>query len=407
LSENIETTIKEITRGTVEIISEGELRQKFLRSLKSKKPLRVKAGFDPTAPDIHLGHTVLLEKLRQFQEHGHRVIFLIGDFTGMVGDPTGANTTRPMLSCEEVIKNAETYKQQAFKILNPEQTEVRFNSEWLGKFSAIEMLRLCRSETVARMLERDDFSIRFKKTKPIYIHEFIYPLLQGYDSVALEADIEIGGTDQKFNLLMGRTIQKEFAQKPQVIITLPLLMGTDGIKKMSKSTGNYIGINEQPYDIFGKIMSISDELMWNYYELLSRKSMEEISRMKKNVKEGGIHPLEAKEALAHEIVTHFHSSDYADSAKAHFESVFRKRKEPESIPVLELKKSDGIQDIPSILTMAGMAQSKSEAKRLIRQGAVAANGKKIGSESFKLENAGEYLLKVGKLRFLRVILREN
>jgi tyrosyl-tRNA synthetase len=392
-----------LKRGTIEIIPENQLIQKLEQSIKNSRPLRVKAGFDPTAPDLHLGHTVLLEKLRQFQDYGHTVIFLIGDFTGMVGDPTGVNATRPMLTKEEVLKNAETYRTQIFKILKKEQTEIRFNSEWLGKLTSYDLVRLCGIETVARMLERDDFSKRFKEERPIYIHEFIYPLLQGYDSVALDADIEVGGTDQKFNLLMGRAVQEFYHKEPQVIMTLPLLVGTDGVMKMSKSAGNYVGINEEPENIYGKIMSISDKLMWNYYELLSRRSIDEIKKLKEDTKSGKINPKTAKEQLAFEITARFHGEEKAKLAEEHFRRVFGKKELPEEVPVVKLTSRHEGNELIAILVQNKLAQSRSEAKRLIKQGAVEVNGKKIDSEFFRIESSGTYNIKVGKRRFLKVI----
>lgn len=394
-----------LKRGTIEIIPENQFKQKLEKSIKISRPLRIKAGFDPTAPDIHIGHTVLLEKLRQFQDCGHIVIFLIGDFTGMVGDPTGVNATRPMLTREEVLKNAGTYRSQIFKILKEEQTEIRFNSEWLGKLNTSDLIRLCSVETVARMLERDDFSSRFKEKKPIYIHEFIYPLLQGYDSVALKADIEIGGTDQKFNLLMGRTIQEFFGMEPQVIMTLPLLVGTDGSMKMSKSANNYIGINESPENIYGKLMSISDDLMWQYYELLSRKSLGEIKKLREDTNSGQINPKEAKEKLAYEITARFHGNEKAKSAEEHFKKVFSKKEIPENIQHVEISKENLPIELITIITDKNLVKSRSEAKRLVKQGAIEVDGKKIDSEFYRIESSGTYKIKVGKRRFLKVIAK--
>lgn len=393
-----------LKRGTIEIIPENQFKQKLMESIKNSRPLRVKAGFDPTAPDLHIGHTVLLEKLRQFQDCGHKVIFLIGDFTGMVGDPSGVNTTRPMLTEEQVLKNAGTYRSQIYKILKEEQTEIRFNSEWLSKLSTHDLIRLCSMETVARMLERDDFSNRFKEKQPIYIHEFIYPLLQGYDSVALKADIEIGGTDQKFNLLMGRAVQEFFGMEPQVIMTLSLLVGTDGVMKMSKSANNYVGINEKPEEIYGKLMSISDELMWNYYELLSRKSLDEIKKIKEETKAGRTHPKETKEKLAYEITARFHGEKSATIAKEHFKKVFIKKEIPEEIPVVEIKPSGESKELISIIVGKNLVKSRSEAKRLIKQGAVEVNGEKVDSEFYRIESSGTYNIKVGKRRFLKVVV---
>ncbi len=391
-----------IKRGAVEIILEKELLHKLERSYKENKPLTVKAGFDPTAPDIHLGHTVLLEKLRVFQELGHRVIFLIGDFTGMIGDPSGKSETRKPLTKDEVLENAKTYREQIFKILDPERTIVEFNSRWYSKMSAEDIIRLASHYTVARMLERDDFKTRFLSQTPISIHEFIYPLIQGYDSVVLRADVELGGTDQKFNLVVGRELQKEYGQEPQVIITMPLLEGTDGVKKMSKSLGNYIGINEPPEEIFGKVMSISDELMLRYYELLSHISNEELKTLREGIKNGSIHPMEAKERLAYELVERFHGHEAALRAKSHFETVFRKKDLPEDIPVY--KKTGWTEGIwlPRLMKEAGLTKSTSEARRLILQGGVEINGATVKDPETKLL-PGEYLLKVGKRRFLKIL----
>ncbi|MCX7793518.1 MAG: tyrosine--tRNA ligase [Thermodesulfovibrionales bacterium] len=389
-----------IKRGTVEIILEKELLHKLERSYRENRPLTVKAGFDPTAPDIHLGHTVLLEKMRQFQELGHRVVFLIGDFTGMIGDPSGKSETRKPLTREEVIENAKTYKEQIFKILDPEKTVVEFNSRWFSRMTAEELIKLASHYTVARMLERDDFKQRFLSQTPISIHEFIYPLIQGYDSVMLEADIELGGTDQKFNLVVGRELQKEYGQEPQVIITMPLLEGTDGVKKMSKSLGNYIGINESPEDIFGKIMSVNDELMLRYYELLSRISNEELESLKRGIKDGSIHPLEAKERLALEIVERYHGRENALRAKEHFERVIRRKETPQDVPVYEIKGEDELW-IPKILKDSGIVKSTSEARRLIIQGAVDIDGRTFTDPEQKLKPA-DYIIRIGKRRFLKV-----
>lgn len=389
-----------IKRGAVEIILERELLHKLERSYKEQRPLTVKAGFDPTAPDIHLGHTVLLEKLRQFQELGHRVVFLIGDFTGMIGDPSGKSETRKPLSKEEVLENAKTYKEQIFKILDPEKTVVEFNSNWFSKMNAEDLIKLASRYTVARMLERDDFKSRFLSQSPISIHEFIYPLIQGYDSVVLKADIELGGTDQKFNLVVGRELQKEYGQEPQVIITMPLLEGTDGVKKMSKSLGNYIGINEAPEEIFGKLMSINDELMLRYYELLSHISNEEFEALKRGIKDGSVHPMDAKERLALEIVERYHGKEKAIRAKEYFDRVIRKKDIPEDIPVYEIKEEEGFW-LPKILKDSGLVKSSSEARRLIIQGAVEVNNKVIRDPDLRLP-IGQYLIRIGKRRFLRL-----
>lgn len=390
-----------IKRGTVEIILEEELKDKLQRSYREGKPLRIKVGFDPTAPDIHLGHTVLLEKMRQFQELGHEVIFLIGDFTGMIGDPSGKTETRKPLTREEVVKNAETYKEQVFKILDPAKTVIKFNSEWFNSMSALDMCRLAQAETVARMLEREDFKKRFTEGRPITILEFLYPLLQAYDSVYLKADIELGGTDQKFNLLMGRQLMKMYDMEPQVIITMPLLEGIDGVQKMSKSLGNYIGINEPADDMFGKIMSINDELMLKYYELLSHISIEQLEELKKGIKEGKINPRDAKEALAVEIVTRYHGKEQAEKAKERFIKLFRQKDIPEDIPSAEIKdEGEGVW-IARIMKEQGLAKSTSEAIRLIKQNAVKVNNETVNNPDTNLKK-GEYTIKVGKKRFLKV-----
>ena len=394
-----EEQLKVIKRGTAEIIGEEEL----LERLKSGKVLRVKAGFDPTAPDLHLGHTVLLWKLRDFQELGHKVYFLIGDFTAMIGDPTGKSETRPPLSREEVLKNAETYAQQVFKILDPEKTVVVFNSEWLGKLSAADLIKLSSKYTVARMLERDDFAKRFREGRPIHIHEFIYPLLQGYDSVVLEADVELGGTDQKFNLLIGRHLQREFGQKEQTCIMMPILEGLDGVQKMSKSLGNYIGILEPPEEQFGKVMRISDELMWRYYRLVTRIPEEEIDEMEKAVQEGKLHPMEAKKRLAETIVKTFHGEEAAKRAREHFERVFSKRELPENIPEPKVTVSENPIWLPKLLKLVGLVSSTSEGRRQIRGGGVRIDGRKVLDENLKVDLLEkEFILQVGKRRFARI-----
>ncbi len=388
-----------IKRGTAEIIGEEEL----LKKLKEGKKLRIKAGFDPTAPDLHLGHTVLLWKLRDFQELGHEVYFLIGDFTAMIGDPTGKSKTRPPLSREEVLKNAETYAQQVFKILDPEKTVVVFNSEWLGSMSAADLIKLSSKYTVARMLERDDFSKRFKSNKEIHIHEFLYPLLQGYDSVVLKADVELGGTDQKFNLLVGRHLQKEYGQEPQTCIMMPILEGLDGVQKMSKSLGNYIGILEPPEEQFGKVMRISDELMWRYYRLITRVPQEEIERMEREVREGKLHPMEAKKRLAEIVVKTFHGEEAAKRAREHFERVFSKRELPEEIPEPKLKVPENPVWLPRLLKEAGLVKSTSEGRRQIKGGGVRINGEKVLNENLKVDILSkELILQVGKRRFARI-----
>jgi tyrosyl-tRNA synthetase len=394
-----EEQLKLIKRGTAEIIGEEELLQK----LKKKGKLVVKAGFDPTAPDLHLGHTVLLWKLRDFQELGHEVHFLIGDFTAMIGDPTGKNETRPPLTREEVLKNAETYAQQVFKILDPEKTVVEFNSRWLEKLSAADMIKLASKYTVARMLERDDFERRFKEGRPIHIHEFLYPLLQGYDSVVLKADVELGGTDQKFNLLMGRHLQREYGQEEQVCIMMPILEGLDGVQKMSKSLGNYIGILEPPEEQFGKVMRISDQLMWRYYRLVTRVPEEEIEAMERAVKEGKLHPMEAKKRLAETIVKTFHGEEAAKKARAHFERVFSKRELPEEMPEPKITVPENPAWLPRVLKEAGLVKSTSEGRRQIKGGGVRVNGQKVLDEQAKIDLLSkEVVLQVGKRRFARI-----
>jgi len=395
---DIDTQLKEIWRGAVGIISEEEL----VRKLKKGKPLRIKAGFDPTAPDIHLGHTVLLNKLRQFQELGHDVIFLIGDFTGMIGDPSGKNITRKPLSRDEVQINAETYKEQVYKILDKNRTEVRFNSEWMDQMTVADFIKLTSLQTVARMLERDDFSKRFKGEQPISIHEFLYPFVQGYDSVALKADVELGGTDQIFNLLMGREMQKAYGQESQVVLTMPLLVGLDGAQKMSKSYNNYIGVNDEPVDMYGKAMSISDELMWLYYELLSARSLDDIGKMKEDVASGSIHPMEAKKSLAFELTCRYHGELSAKMAAEHFTRVHRKKEIPDEINeiVLSVAKSW----ICSILKEAGLVSGTSEARRLIQQGAVKINEEKMQDENLNLL-PGTYIIQTGKRRFVKAVIK--
>ncbi len=388
-----EEQLKLLKQGTVEIIEEEEL----LEKLKEGRPLRIKAGFDPTAPDLHLGHTVLLQKLRQFQLLGHEVYFVIGDFTAMIGDPTGRSETRPPLSREQVLENAKTYEHQVFKVLLPEKTNIVFNSTWLSSLGTEGIIKLAGQYTVARMLERDDFSKRFKEGNPIYIHEFLYPLLQGYDSVFLKADVELGGTDQKFNLLVGRDLQRAFGQKPQVCITMPLLVGLDGVKKMSKSYGNYIGITEEPNQMFGKIMSISDELMWNYYLLLTDYRQEEIEEFKKN-----LHPMEAKKRLAHYIVSRYHSKESADKALEFFEKTFSQREFPEDAQVIRVP-AGYRQKAYEFLFELGIEASKNSARRLIEGGGLKINGQKIQDPNQEIQVSEELKLQVGKKRFYRII----
>ncbi len=387
-----------IRRGTEEIISEEELTKKLEESLKTGVPLRIKAGFDPTAPDLHLGHTVLIQKLKHFQELGHHVIFLIGDFTGMIGDPSGKSETRKALTKEEVLKNAETYKEQVFKILDPEKTEVAFNSTWMEAMSAVGMIKLASSYTVARMLERDDFSKRYKENRPISIHEFLYPLVQGYDSVALRSDVELGGTDQKFNLLVGRELQKDHGQRPQNAITVPILEGLDGVNKMSKSLNNYVGISEQPSEMFGKLMSITDELMMRYYLLLSDLSLAEIEQMKKDIAEGVLHPMEAKKRLAVEIVTRYWGAQAGADARENFEKVFSNKENPEDMPEF----ISGSKSLLDIIRELDFAPSNGEAKRTAKQGGVYLDNERIENLDM-IPSAGEHILKVGKRKFARII----
>ncbi|NOI82817.1 tyrosine--tRNA ligase [Vibrio tubiashii] len=393
---SIEAALAEIKRGVEELIPEEEL----VAKLKEGRPLRIKLGADPTAPDIHLGHTVIFNKLRAFQELGHDVTFLIGDFTAMVGDPTGKNNTRPPLSREDVLRNAETYKEQVFKILDPAKTKIQFNSEWLSELGAEGMIRLAANQTVARMLERDDFKKRYAGGQPIAIHEFMYPLLQGYDSVAMETDVELGGTDQKFNLLMGRELQKSNGQKPQVVLMMPLLVGLDGEKKMSKSANNYIGISEAPSEMFGKIMSISDDLMWNYYDLLSFRPLDEVAQLKADV-EAGQNPRDVKVALAKEIIARFHSQADADAAEQEFVNRFAKNQIPDEMPEFAF---DAGLPVSNILKEAGLCASTSEAMRMVKQGAAKIDGEKVADSKFAPE-AGTYVFQVGKRKFARITIQ--
>ncbi|GAB4389114.1 MAG: tyrosine--tRNA ligase [Thermodesulfovibrionales bacterium] len=401
-----ERQLQEIKRGAEEIILEADLLEKLRKSAGEGRPLRVKAGFDPTAPDIHLGHTVLLEKMRQFQEMGHEVIFLIGDFTGMIGDPSGKSEMRPPLTREEVRANARTYREQIFKVLSPEKTRIVFNSEWMEKMSSAEMIALASRYTVARMLERDDFKKRFSAGNPISVHEFIYPLIQGYDSVVLRADVELGGTDQRFNLLVGRELQKEYGQEPQCLVLMPLLVGLDGVKKMSKSLGNYVGITEPPSEMFGKIMSITDELMLRYYELLSRLSLDELNALKEGLEDGSVHPRKAKEDLAMEMVERYWSRGDAERAREGFEKVFRRKGLPEDIPSFELEWDGEEMWVPLAMKLSGLAGSTGEAMRLIKQGGVSVDDERVSDPNMKLKK-GSHLLKVGKRKFLRIIPRGN
>ena len=394
------TAFDEIQRGSSEILLPEDLKTK----LASGKPLRIKAGFDPTAPDLHLGHTVLITKLRQFQQLGHEVIFLIGDFTGMIGDPTGKNSTRPPLTPEEVQANAKTYTDQIFKILDPKLTQVRFNSEWLNQLSPQDLIKLAATHTVARMLERDDFHKRYTNGQPIAIHEFLYPLLQGYDSVALKADVELGGTDQKFNLLMGRELQKHFGQAPQVVLTMPLLEGLDGVQKMSKSLGNYIGIDEPAKEMFGKVMSISDELMWKYFELLSlTKSIADIQKMQEAAKQGA-NPRNFKVELALEIVERFHDKAQAQAALADFEQRFKKGEIPADLEEISLLIAEANIPVANLLKEAGLVKSTSEARTLIKEGAVKIDGNKIDDINLQIAVGNTHVYQAGKRRFAKVTL---
>jgi len=397
--EKIDRQIELIKRGAFELIDEKELRKKIARG----KPLRVKVGFDPTAPDLHLGHTVVIHKMRHFQELGHQIIFLIGDFTGMIGDPSGRSETRPALTYEQVMANAETYKNQVFKILDPAKTEVAFNSTWMNALTSQDFIRLASHYTVARMLERDDFQRRYETEQPIAIHEFLYPLIQGFDSVQLKCDVELGGTDQKFNLLVGRSLQNSYGIEPQCVMTMPLLEGTDGVRKMSKSYGNYIGIDEPAKEIFGKVMSVSDELMWRYFELLSTKTMPEIESLRKDVETGQVHPKAAKETLASEMVERYHGKAEAEQAQAEFNAVFAAGGVPEDMP--EFTCNFGEDSLPPVcLEAAGLVESRGEARRLIKQGALSIDGERWSDAAEPLPK-GEHVAKLGKKRFARIIVQ--
>jgi tyrosyl-tRNA synthetase len=410
MMKEIDRQLAHIARGAVEIIDRQELTAKLQRSIASGIPLRIKAGFDPTAPDLHLGHTVLIHKLRHFQELGHRVVFLIGDFTGLIGDPTGRSETRKPMTREDLERNAATYQEQVFKILDRGQTEVVYNSAWLAGLSFHDVIRLAATTTVARMLERDDFETRFRNSRPIGLHEFLYPLMQGYDSVAIRADVELGGTDQKFNLLMGRELQKVHGQEPQVVLTMPILEGLDGVQKMSKSLGNYVGIKEPPEEIFGKLMSISDELMWRYYELLSAEGEEQIGAMRSQVAQGSLHPMEAKKRLAAEVVARYHSQDDASRARAGFEEFFQRRQLPEDLETVVLDVPGEGFWLPRLLKDVGLAASTSEARRLIQQKAVrllADDGsvaEVLGDPEARL-GPGTHLLRRGSRGLKKVVLR--
>lgn len=395
--QNLKEQLALIKRGSDEILLETEL----VERLKLGKPMRIKVGFDPTAPDLHLGHTVLINKMRQFQQLGHQVIFLIGDFTGLIGDPTGKNITRKPLTREAVEQNAETYKEQIFKILDPDLTEIAFNSSWMNELGSAGLIQLAAQHTVARMLERDDFSKRYKGGQPIAIHEFLYPLVQGYDSVALEADVELGGTDQKFNLLMGRELQKNYGQKPQIVLTMPLLEGLDGVNKMSKSLGNYIGITDSPDDMFGKIMSISDELMWRYFDLLSFRSNEALAGFKQEV-EAGKNPRDIKFLLAEEIISRFHTVSAAEKAQTAFIARFQKGAMPDDMPEVELCAAEGLMGIANVLKASGLVNSTSDGMRMIRQGAVRIDGERIEDTRLQIKAGTEQVYQVGKRRFAKV-----
>lgn len=385
-----------IKRGTEEIIEEEEL----INKLKKEEPLRVKTGFDPTAPDLHLGHTVLIQKLKHFQKLGHKVLFLIGDFTGMIGDPSGQSETRKTLTREEVRQNAETYKRQIFKILDPDKTEIVFNSQWMDEFTAADFVHLCSKYTVARMLEREDFRNRFQNNRSISIHEFLYPLIQGYDSIALKADVEVGGTDQKFNLLVGRNLQRQVGQEAQVIITMPILEGLDGVQKMSKSLENYVGIEEAPSEMFGKLMSISDELMFRYLELLSDKSLNEIRDLKAGIDSGRLHPKEVKEELAYDLTSKFHDQSKARQAREEFNKVFSQHGMPKDMPEVQIS-SQELNKVADIIISAGLCESKGEFKRLCKQGAVSVDYQKIFDPNYSFV-PGVHIVKIGKRRFMRV-----
>jgi tyrosyl-tRNA synthetase len=402
----VEEQFEYLKKGCVEIIQEDELKAKLSRSLKENKPLRVKVGFDPTAPDIHLGHTVLLRKMKHFQDLGHEVIFLIGDFTGLIGDPSGRSAARPAMSREEILKNAETYKNQIFKILSPEKTIIDFNSRWLGALTSFEIINLTAKYTIARILERDDFSERLKMGLPISVHEILYPLMQAYDSVALHADMELGGTDQKFNLLVGREIQREFGQEPQVIMTTPLLEGLDGVEKMSKSMANYVGITEPPSEIFGKIMSISDPLMFRYYELLTDEPLSQIERWKKEIKDNKLNPRDLKVGLAKTVVRDFWGVEEAEKAAQEFDRIFKHKEIPEEMEekVVELKGQQTSIELIEAMVNLQIFPSRGEAKRVIRQGGVYLDGQRIEDIAYELDlgRKKDFILKIGKRKFYRL-----
>lgn len=393
----VEESLEQIKRGAIDLLLEEEL----IERLKTDRPLRIKAGFDPTAPDLHLGHTVLINKLRQFQDLGHHVMFLIGDFTGMIGDPTGKNLTRQPLSREQILENAKTYQEQVFKILDPAKTEVLFNSTWFDRMTPADFIHLAAKHTVARMLERDDFGKRYASGQPIAIHEFLYPLVQGYDSVAMRADVELGGTDQKFNLLVGRELQKHYGQSPQIVLTMPILEGLDGVQKMSKSLGNYVGIRDEPNEMFGKLMSISDELMWRYFELLSFRPVAEIAEWQRQTA-AGLNPRDVKFKLAEELVARFHGIDAGRHALAAFIERFQKGALPENLAEMRVLSRNGGLAIASLLKEAGLVASTSEALRLIQQGAVRIDGERVGDRNLELAVGSKHVYQVGKRRVARV-----
>jgi tyrosyl-tRNA synthetase len=394
---SVEDSLQQIQRGADEILVESEL----IKKLKKEKPLKIKAGFDPTAPDLHLGHTVLINKLRQFQDLGHEILFLIGDFTAMIGDPTGKSTTRPPLTRDDVLENAKTYEHQVFKILDAEKTTVLFNSQWMGEMRASDMIQLAAKHTVARMLERDDFNKRYKAGQSISVHEFLYPLVQGYDSVAMKSDVELGGTDQKFNLLVGRQLQEAYGQEPQICLTMPILEGLDGVQKMSKSLNNYIGITDAPNDMFGKIMSISDDLMWRYFELLSFRALSEIEIFQREVGQGR-NPRDIKFLLAEEIITRFHNAEAARSAQDDFIKRFQKGAIPDDLPELSVSIENNSIPIASLLKVAGLTQSTSESFRMIQQGAVKLDSQKITDRGLMLDKGSVVVAQVGKRKFAKI-----
>lgn len=401
---NASQQFDEIKRGCAEILSEKDLKEKLERSVKTGKPLVIKAGFDPTAPDIHLGHTVLINKMAQFQKLGHTVIFLIGDFTGLVGDPTGKSKTRPQLTREDVLRNAETYKKQVFKILDPQKTIIRFNSEWLEKFTSYDFVRLCAHANVARMLERDDFNRRYKEGNSISLHEFMYPLLQAYDSVVLKADVELGGNDQKFNLLMGRELMRDHGQEPQVCLTMPLLEGLDGVNKMSKSLNNYVGVDESPDQIYGKLLSLPDNMLRKYYDLLSGRALSEVNAVFAEMDQGKKNPKHVKSDFACEMVERFHSKEAALQAKENFDKIFQKKEIPDDLPEFNIKLNDGKIWIPKMLVDIGFAASTSEGKRLVQQGGVKIDEKPYKEENFVLQDKREFVLQAGKRKFAKIKL---